>query len=240
KEYDPTVLTAMPWEIAVELMKRLDLDESKLVATEYITKQDEAKHGIYAGGIKSFVSGDKKNIEIEKTIAKFGFLEDDIVYVGSGEAGIKTFSAVNSIAFNTSPSIASHSRISVYGSSLESLLTVFNFDCELDSILLSDFWEEYLPSLIVVSRKIGKNDELLEIEAKHLTMQSNTVGQRLEHSSDSFRSVEREIEITFGGSFVDIEDVRSMVAKRMSAYRKNPLELVKEIYHIAKQRYKEV
>ncbi|MDR3237593.1 MAG: hypothetical protein LBT84_03735, partial [Spirochaetia bacterium] len=39
KEYDPTVLTAMPWEIAVELMKRLDLDESKLVATEYITKQ---------------------------------------------------------------------------------------------------------------------------------------------------------------------------------------------------------
>jgi hypothetical protein len=50
--------------------------------------------------------------------------------------------------------------------------------------------------------------------------------------------VEREIEITFGGSFVNMQEVRDMIGKRMQAYREKPQELVKEIYRIAKQRYK--
>ena len=239
KKYDPMILSAMPYEIASELMKRLGLDKSKLVATEYAAIKDSAGHDIFAGGIKSFVSGDKKNLEIEKSIASSGFKEDDIVYMGAGESGIKTFSAVNSVAFNTTPSIAEHSHIAVYGSSLESLLTILNFDGEFNSLLLSERLEDSLPSLVVVSHKVGTNDELQLIEAEHLTMQNNIVGQRLEHSGDSFQSVEREIDITFRSSFVDMEEVRSMIDKRMMAYRENPLELVKQIYYIAKQRYKD-
>jgi hypothetical protein len=238
KKYDPTVLSAMPVEIADEFVKRLDLDKSKVLATEYTTVKDTAKRDVYAGGIKSFVSGDRKNLEIEKSIVAFDLEEDDVVYMGSGESGIKTFSAVNSVAFNTAPSVAAHSRIAVYGSSLESLLTIFNFDGEFDSLLLSPQLEYSLPSLVVVSRKAGINDELLAIEAEHLTLHNNIIGQFLEHSGVSFQSVEREIDITFGASFVNMEEVRSMISQRMKAYRENPLELVKEIYYIAKQRYR--
>ncbi|MCL2026253.1 MAG: hypothetical protein FWG92_05550 [Leptospirales bacterium] len=238
KKYDPMVLSAMPYEVASEFMKRLGLDKTKLVATEYITKKNDAGYDIYAGGIKSFVSGDRKNLEIEKSIAGSGFLEDDITYIGSGESGIKTFSAVNSVAFNTASSVAAHSRIAVYGPSLESLLSIFNFDGEFNSLLLSEQPEDLLPSLVVVSHKTGMNEELQMIESEHLTMQNNILGQRLEYSGDSFQSVEREIEITFGSSFIDMAEVRSMIEKRMMAYKENPLELVKQIYYIAKQRYK--
>jgi len=238
EKYDPMILSAIPCEIANEFMKRLGLDKTKLVATEYATKKDADGHSVYAGGINSFVSGDKKNLEIEKAIAGSGFMEDDIVYMGNGESGIRTFSAVNSVAFNTVPSVASHSRIAVYGSSLESLLPILNFDGEFDSMLFSEQLEDSLPSLVVVSRKTGLNDELQLIEAEHLTMQNNIIGQRMEHSETSFQSVEREIDITFRSSFVNMEEVRSMINERMMAYRKDPLELVKQIYYIARQRYK--
>ncbi|MCL1911018.1 MAG: hypothetical protein FWG13_02290 [Leptospirales bacterium] len=238
KKYDPMILSAIPYEIASEFMKRLGLDKSKLVATEYVTMKDDAGHDIYAGGIKSFISGDRKNFEIEKNIAGSGFMEDDVIYIGSGESGVKTFSTVNSVAFNTAPSVAAHSHIAVYGSSLESLLPLLNFDGELNSLLFSEQLENLLPSLVVVSRKAGTNEELQSIETEHLTMQNNILGQRLEHSGTSFQSVEREIDITFRSSFVNIEEVRSMINKRMTAYRGNPLELIKQIYYIAKQRYK--
>jgi len=238
KKYDPMVLSAIPYEIASELMKRLGLDKYKLVATEYATKKDATGHDIYAGEIKNFISGDKKNFEIEKIIAASDFVEDDIIYMGSGESGIKTFSTVRSVAFNTAPAVAAHSHIAVYGPSLESLLTILNFDGEFNSLLFSKRLEDSLPSLVVVSRKAGTNDELQSIEAEHFAMQNNIVGQRLEHSETSFNSVEREIDITFRSSFVDMDEVRSMIDKRMMAYRENPLELVKQIYYIAKQRYK--
>ena len=68
--------------------------------------------------------------------------------------------------------------------------------------------------------------------------QNNVIGLRIEHAGESYASVEREIDVTFGGSFVNMKEVRSMIAKRMSRYQDNPQELVKEIYHIALQRYK--
>lgn len=238
KEYDPTVLSAMPYEVAVEFTRRLGLPEKNVISTEYKITKDASNHDVYAGDIQRFISGDRKSLEIEKTLGGLGLQDDDSVYIGSGEAGIKTFSHVNSIAFNPPATIASQSGISLYGSSLESLLALFNFEGELDVIFSSSAWEEFIPSLIVVSNKKGKSSELIELEHRHLTLQNNIIGQRMEHSGESYTSVEREIEITFGGSFVDMDEVRRMISERMAAYLDNPQELVKEIYRIARQRYK--
>lgn len=238
KAYNPTVLSAMPYEIAVELGRRLGLDESHVITTKYITKKDESGHEAYAGGIESFLSGDRKSREIERLLAELNLKNEDSLYIGSGESGITTFAKENSIAFNTQSHITTHSKISVYGSSIESLLVLFNQNGSLTSLLESDAMENNLPSLVVVSAQESKNDELLDIEAMHLNLQNNIVGQKMEFAEESFTSVEREIEITFGGSFVNIEKVRAMINDRMKLYVSSPEKLVREIYSIAKQRYK--
>ena len=235
KKFDPTVLSAMPHEIAIEFMRRVGLDDSKLIATQYLT-QKEGNHDVYAGGVKRFVSGERKSLEIERTLAMKGLKDEDSVYIGSGEAGLRTFSTVNSIAFNTPSSIAAHSRISVYGSSVESLLVLFNFNGELDSYLMQESMEEYLPSLVVFSDQGEKPEELLEIEMEHLLLQNNIIGQRIEYLGESFASVERDIDITLGGSFVNMEEVRYMIGKRLQVYKDNPMSLLKQIYRIARQR----
>ncbi len=238
KEYDPMILSAMPYEIAIELVKRLDLGNEHLISTEYKLAKNEMKKEVYAGDILRFISGDRKSLEIEKHLGGLDLRDEDIVYIGRGEAGAKTFSHVNSIAFNPSASIVSESTITLYGSSLESLLVLFNFKGEIDRVLSSTDWEQYLPSLVVFSEKKEKSEELIKIEKEHQIWQNNIIGQRIEHSGESYASVEREIEVTFGGSFVDMKEVRKMISERMYQYRDKPQELVKEIYHIALQRYK--
>ncbi len=238
KEYDPMILSAMPYEIAIELVKRLDLDDEHLISTEYKLKQNEMKKDVYAGDVVRFISGDRKSLEIEKHLGGLELTDRDIVYIGRGEAGAKTFSHVNSIAFNPSRSIVTESSITLYGSSLESLLVLFNFEGEIDRVLSSADFEPFLPSLVVFSEKKEKSEELINLEMEHLLWQSNIIGQRIERAGESYTSVEREIEVTFGGSFIDMKQVRNMISRRMSQYRENPQELVKEIYHLALQRYK--
>ena len=111
-----------------------------------------------------------------------------------------TFSIINSIAFNPSANIISESKISIYGSSLESLLVLFNFEGELEKFLFSDAVEEFLPSLVVYSEVHEKSEELIEIELSHRYLQNNIIGQRIEHSENSFNSVLRDIDIAFGGA----------------------------------------
>ena len=238
KEYEPIVLSAMPEEIAIEIVDRLDLDERNLVSTEYKTKKVDGIKNVYSGDITRFISGDRKSLEIEKIMAGKGYKEKEVVYIGRGEAGAKTFSAVNSIAFNPSANIIPESRINVYGSSLEALLVLFNFDGELEKFLLSDVSEEFLPSLVVYSDVREKSDKLIEIERQHCNYQNNILGQRIEHSGDSYESVRREIDIALGGSNIDIQKVRESISRRLEVFRNNPQELVKQIYGIAKERYK--
>jgi hypothetical protein len=237
KEYNPTVLSAMPYEIAVEFARRVGLEDRNVISTQYKIKRDSANRDVYAGDITRFLSGDRKSLEIEKSLGSLNLRDDECVYIGTGEAGVKTFSHVNSIAFNPPPNISSQSRISLYGSSLESILTLFNFNGELQGLLDSPGWDDFLPSLIVYSAKKEKSPELTALESEHLVLQNNIIGQRIEHSGESYISVEREIEITFGGSFVNMQEVRGMIEERMRAYREKPQELVREIYRIAKQRY---
>jgi len=238
KEYDPLILSAIPFEIAIELVTRLGLNKENLISTEYKIAANELKQEVYDGEVTRFISGDRKSLEIEKHLGGLNLQDNEIVYIGRGEAGAKTFSSVNSIAFNPSRNIVSESTISLYGSSLESLLVLFNFEGELNTLLASHQWEEYLPSLVVFSEKKEKSEELINIETEHQMWQNNVIGLRIEHAGESYASVEREIDVTFGGSFVDMKQVRSMIAKRMSNYQDNPQELVKEVYHIALQRYK--
>ena len=238
KEYDPIVLSALPWQIAVEIIRRVDLNDRNLISTEYRTEKINGKREIFSGDIVSFISGDRKSLEIEKIMHAEDLSEEEVVYIGRGEAGTKTFSTVNSIAFNPSEAVIPESRITIYGSSLESLLVLFNFDGELDKFLSADAVEEYLPPLVVFSESRGKSRELVEMELQQRHLQSNIMGQRIEHSGESFMSVEREIEVAFGGSFINIQEVRDMVGKRMEKYRDNPQTLVKEIYRIARERYK--
>ncbi|HPI90238.1 MAG TPA: hypothetical protein PK859_13110 [Spirochaetota bacterium] len=238
KEYDPTVLSAMPEEIAIEFVKRLDLDEQNLISTEYKIQKDASFKDIYSGDIGRFISGDRKSLEIEKIMAEKGYKNDEVAYIGRGEAGAKTFSTVNSIAFNPSKSIIPESRINIYGSSLEALLVLFNFDGELEKFLLAGATEDLLPSLVVYSESREKSDKLIEIEMKHCHFQNNIIGQRIEHSGDSYDSVRREIEIAIGGSTIDIQTVREQIGNRLLSFRKNPQELVRQIYGIARERYK--
>jgi len=237
-EYSPLVLTAMPYEIAIEFVKRVGLGEDNLISTMYKVTSDEHSRRIYAGDIERFISGDRKSLEIEKRMAAEDLSEDDVVYIGRGEAGVKTFSTVSSIAFNPADTIIPVSKITIYGSSLESLLVLFNFDGELERYLTSQPMEEFMPSLVVFSEKRGKSDELMEIESTHRRLQNNIIGQRIEHAGESFDSVERDIEVEFGGSAIDIKKVRGLISDRMRRYENNPDDFVREVYDIARERYK--
>jgi hypothetical protein len=237
KEYDPLVLTAIPFEIAIEFVKRVGLGEKNLIATQYKVSNNEKNTEVFAGDIHRFISGDRKSIEIEKVMNEKELRDDEVVYIGRGEAGVKTFATVNSVAFNPPENIIPASRITLYGSSLEALLVLFNFEGELEKLLLSEAIEQYLPSLVVYSEVKEKPQELIDIELEHGKMQNNFIGQRIEHSGESYSSVERDIEVAFGGSSIDINAVRRMISERMSIYRKNPQQLVNDISWISRDRY---
>ncbi|HNW28625.1 MAG TPA: hypothetical protein PKN50_09120 [Spirochaetota bacterium] len=238
RAYDPLVLTAMPQEIAIEFVKRVGLNEDNLIATDYKKKQDKINKEVYAGDVNRFISGDRKSLIIEKYLHENNLRNDEVVYMGRGEAGVKTFSQVNSVAFNPFDNIIPQSKITLYGSSLLSLLVLFNYNGAFNDFLLSDEFEEFMPSLVVYSSAREKSQELIDIEVQHRNMQNNVIGQRIEHSGVSYKSVEREIEVVFAGSSININQVKQMVTERMEEYRKNPGDLVRKIYDMAKLRYK--
>jgi hypothetical protein len=238
KPYAPLVLTAMPFELAIEFVKRVGLNETNLFSTDYRKKLDQAGKEVYAGDINRFISGDRKSLLIEKFMHEGNLKSDDVVYIGRGEAGVKTFSTMNSIAFNPFDNIIPEASITLYGSSLISLLPLFNFGGRLNHVLLSEQFEEFMPSLTVFSTVKEKSRELIDIEMQFRNMQNNIIGQRIEHSGESYQSVEREIEVVFTGSSVNINQVKKMVTERMEEYRNNPGELVKKIQEIAADRYK--
>jgi hypothetical protein len=237
KSYDPVVMTAIPYEIAIEFIKRLDLDEHNLVSTKYKIFRNEHNFDVYAGDIVRFISGNRKSIEIQKYMSANGLKENEVVYIGRGEAGSSTFSTVNSIAFNPELSIISQSDINVYGSSLEALLPLFNFEGKLDRFLFSDPVEGLLPSLVVFSYGKKKSRQVIEIELEHKNMQNNIFGLRIEHSGESYESVEREINFSFTGSPINMNDVRQTVSQRMRGYIKKTDELIDQIYEISEERY---
>lgn len=238
RDYDPMILSALPWEMAVEFVRRLGLSDSSLISTRYRVAMNENKREVYSGGVERFISGDRKILEIEKYMEKNALSPRDILYIGRGEAGTRTFATVNSIAFNPSLGVIPESPVTLYGSSVEALLVLFNFTGELDRYLLSDAMEPNLPSMVVFSDARDKAPELIELELKHLRLENNIIGQRLEHTADSFPSMQQEIEISFGGTSINLQEVREMISRRMNVYRKNPQELVRRIYNIARERYK--
>jgi hypothetical protein len=238
KPYAPLVLTAMPFEIAIEFVKRVGLNETNLFSTDYMKKIDPAGKEVYAGDVIRFVSGDRKSLLIEKFMHESSLQNDDVVYIGRGEAGVKTFTTMNSIAFNPFDNIIPEASITLYGSSLISLLPLFNFSGRLNHLLMSEQFEEFMPSLTVFSTVKEKSQELIDIEIQYRNMQNNVIGQRIEHSGESYQSVEREIEVVFTGSSININQVKKMVTERMEEYRNNPSELVAKIQAIARERYK--
>jgi hypothetical protein len=237
KQYNPLVFTAIPFEISIEYMKRLGLDKNNLLATEY-KKTVVSNREVYTGDIVRFISGNRRSIEIEKNMAEFNLRDEEILYIGRGEAGSNTFSSYKSIAFNPSKNIISKSNITIYGSSLESLLVLFNFDNELDDYLLAKDFEDNLPSLVVISEKKEKREELIELELEHRQMQENIIGMKIEYSADSYGTLEREINVMLGGSAVNINRVRNIVYTRMKKYLDDPQSLVREIYNLARERYR--
>ena len=237
KKYNPLVLTATPYDISIEYMKRMGLGKVNLHATEY--KKDIINNKeVFTGGIKRFVSGDRRALVIELFLAENGYGNDDILYIGRGEAGTNTFMVYNSIAFNPAKGIMERPKFTLYGSTLESLLVLLNYDHELDQYLLSNQYEENLPSLVVYSNVREKSKELIEIELEHRQLQENTIGLEIEQSEDDYGSLEREINVLLGASAVNITMVRSMILSRMERYLNDPQGLVKDIYLIAKERYK--
>jgi hypothetical protein len=237
KEYDPLILTAIPFEISMEYAKRLGLGHKNIISTEY-KKTVVNNKPVFSGDIVRFISANRRIIEIEKTMAEMNLREDDVLYLGRGEAGTGAFSYYNSIAFNPSRNIIDKSKISLYGSTLESLLVFFNFDSEIEKHLLSEDFEENLPSLVVISNSKEKSEELINIELEHRQMQENVIGLKIEHSEDSYASLEREINILLGASNVNMSAVRNHIFSRMKQYIEDPQSLVKFIYNIAKERYK--
>lgn len=237
KKFNPLVLTAIPFEISIEYMKRMGLSKINLLATEY-KKAVVNNREIFTGDIIKFVSANRRSLAIEKIMAEMDYKNDDILYIGRGEAGSNTFTAHNSIAFNPAEGILSKPQYSIYGSTLESLLVLFNYDNELEEHLLSDSYEQNLPSLIVFSRIKGKSRELIELELEHRQMQENIIGLKIEHSEDSYASLEREINVLLGASTINISMVRSMIFSRMTKYLDDPQGLVRDIYSIARERYK--
>jgi len=237
KIYEPLIFTAIPFEISIEYMKRLGLDRSNLIATEY-KKSLSSNREVYTGDIVKFVSGNRRSIEIEKKMAELNLTENEILYIGRGEAGSTTFSSYKSIAFNPSRNIINKSNITIYGSSLDSLLVLFNFNSEIEEYLMTESFEDTLPSLVVFSEKKGKSPELVQIELEHRQMQENIIGLKIEHSADSYGSLEREINVMLGASAINISNVRNIIYSRMKKYKEDPQSLVKDVYTIALERYK--
>jgi len=237
KKYNPLVLTAIPYEISIEYMKRMGLSKINLLATEYKKSVVNNKE-IFTGDIIKFVSGNRRSLAIEKVMAEMDYRNDDILYIGRGEAGSNTFTSYNSIAFNPAEGILSKPKYTIYGSTLESLLMLFNYDNELEKYLMSEQYEQNLPSMIVCSNKKEKNRELVELELEHRQLQENIIGLKIEHSEDSYASLEREINVLLGASTVNISMVRNLIFTRMSKYLDDPQGLVKDIYSIARERYK--
>lgn len=240
KPYDPLILTAIPHEIALEYVKRLDLSERNLISTRYAVTRDARNRDVYSGGINVFMSGNRRSIEIEKVMSRENLTGDDILYMGRGEAGFDAFTNLYSAAFNPAVSIIPQATFTIYGSSLESFLVLFNFGDALSPLLLAEAMEPNLPSLVVYSDVKSKSDELIKLELSHLRMQNNIIGQRLEHSGENYISVEREIDIEFGGSSIDIQRVRDMVNERMCSYREHPKDFVHEVTNIARDRLKRI
>lgn len=237
KKYNPLVLTAIPYEISIEYMKRLGLGKINLLATEY-KKSSVNNREIFTGDVVKFISGNRRSLAIEKVMAEMNYRNDDVLYIGRGEAGSNTFITYNSIAFNPAEGILSKAKYSIYGSTLESLLVLLNYDNELDDYLASEQYEENLPSMIVFSQKKEKCRELIELELEHRQMQENTIGLKIEHSEDSYASLEREINVLLGASTVNISAVRHLIFTRMKKYLDDPQGLIKDIYSIARERYK--
>ncbi len=237
KNLSPLIFTAIPYDISIEYVKRLGLTAANILATEY-KKALVGNREVYTGDIVRFVSGNRRNIAIEKYMAEMDIRNEDIIYVGRGEAGSTTFSTYNSIAFNPPRWIMARSTTTIYGSTLESLLPLFNFNGELTDMLLSDDFEESLPSMVVFSGVREKSDELLEIELEHRQMQENIIGLRMEYSEDSYGSLEREINVMLGASAINITAVRSMIFSRLKGYINDPQVMVKDIYTMARERYK--
>lgn len=237
KDLSPLIFTAIPFEISIEYVKRLGLTASNILATEYKKSVVNNKE-VFTGDIVRFVSGNRRSIAIEKYMAEENIRDDEIVYVGRGEAGSTTFSTYNSIAFNPPRWIMARTCTSIYGSTLESLLPLFNFNGELTDMLLSKQFEESLPSLVVFSSIREKRDELIEIELEHRQMQENIIGLKMENSEDSYGSLEREINVMLGASAINIMAVRNMIFNRLKEYINDPQALVKDIYTIARERYK--
>jgi len=237
KQYDPLVLTAIPYELSIEYLKRMDLNRNNLLATEYKKSLDNNRE-IYCGDIVRFISGNRRSIEIEKIMAENNYRSSDIIYIGRGEAGSNTFTSFNSIAFNPSRGIIGKSQFTIYGSTLESLLVLLNYDNELEDYLMSENFEENMPSMVVFSYKKEKSDELIDMELEHRQMQENIIGLKIEHSEDSYASLEREINVLLGASTVNITMVRKMIFSRMNRYLDDPQALVRDIYSIARERYK--
>jgi len=236
KKYNPLVLTAIPYEISIEYMKRMGLGKINLLATEYKKAVVNNKE-IFTGDIIRFMSGNRRSLAIEKVMAEMDYRNDDILYIGRGEAGSNTFTTYNSIAYNPAEGILGKAKYSIYGSTLESLLVLFNYDNENEDYLMSDQYEENLPSMIVYSRKKEKCRELIELELEHRQMQENIIGLKIEHSEDSYASLEREINVLLGAS-LNITLVRNLIFTRMQKYLDDPQGLVKDIYSIARERYK--
>lgn len=237
KKYNPLVLTAIPYEISIEYMKRMGLGKINLLATEYKKTVVNNKE-IFTGDIVKFISGNRRSLAIEKVMAEMDYRNDDVLYIGRGEAGSNTFTTYNSIAFNPAEGLLSKPKYSLYGSTLESLLVLFNYDNELEEYLMSDQYEENLPSMIVYSRVKEKSRELIDLELEHRQMQENIIGLKIEHSEDSYASLEREINVLLGASAVNISMVRNLIFTRMQKYLDDPQGLVRDIYSIARERYK--
>jgi hypothetical protein len=230
-------MTAIPYEISIEYIKRMGLEKKNLLSTEY--KKDIINNKeVFIGDIIKFISGDRRALAIEMFMAENDYVNDDILYIGRGEAGTNAFTAYNSIAFNPVKGIMNKSKFTIYGSTLESLLVLLNYWNELEKYLLSNHYEENIPSLIVYSNIREKNEELIEIELEHRQLQENTIGLEIERSEDDYGSLEREIDVLLGASTVNITMVRSLILSRMSKYLNDPQGLVKDIYLIAKERYK--
>lgn len=236
-QYNPLVFTAIPFELSIEYLKRVGLGKNNLLATEYKKSADNNRE-IYCGDVIKFISGNRRSIEIEKIMAENDYRSDDVIYIGRGEAGSSTFTSFNSIAFNPSQGIIGKSQFTIYGSTLESLLVLLNYDDELEGYLMSANYEENMPSMVVFSRKKEKCSELVDMELEHRQMQENIIGLKIEHSEDSYASLEREINVLLGASTVNINMVRNMIFSRMSRYLEDPQGLVKDIYTIARERYK--
>ena len=95
-----------------------------------------------------------------------------------------------------------------------------------------------MPSLIVYPEVKEKSDEVIDLELPQRQLEDNIIGQRIEHTGESYESVERDVEVAFAGSSININEVKNLINERMAAYRYKPQDLVKKIYDIARVRYK--